>query len=814
MRWLRNISLRAKLVLVAMLTSLGALVLAAGGFALHDLTTFRSHLLSRLAFAAEIVAQSSTAALEFNDPKPVQEILAVLKADPHLMAAVVYDGRGAPFVSFVRADQTKMFRPPAPQADQKVFAGQTASVFRRVRMGGNTLGTVYLVSDTREMNARLQRDAGIAALVLLASVVAALLLCSKLQALISKPVVALSETARRVAEFRNYALRAPKSGEDEVGQLVDRFNEMLAEIQARDAALQQAQEDLERRVFERTRELQVEVGERRRAEDALRESQQLYSSLVEHLPICVFRKDAEGRFTFANSMFYQLTGQAPESLLGRTELDFLPEDVAHKRVDDDAKVMGTGATLELEETFHNARGETVHLHSFKVPVYGSDGTVKGTQGCCIDITDRKRMEQALAHERELLSTLMDHSPDHIYFKDTQSRFVKCSRALVLRLGMKHPNEAIGKGDADMFHADHAQAAFEDEQRIIRTGVPLIGKVEREVWLDGHVCWVLTTKMPYRDKSGKIIGTFGISKDITELKRAEAELEEVHRKLMETSRSAGMAEVATGVLHNVGNVLNSVNVSATVIADLVRKSRISGVAKVAGLLHEHAHDLGTFFRQDSRGPQIADYLAKLSEHLVQEQTTLLREIGLLSKHIEHIKEVVVMQQTYAKVSGVIEPLAAETLVEDALRMNSASLVRHDVHVVRDLAPAPRVLVDRHKVLQILINLISNAKHALDAAKTPHKQIRIRVQPQDNQVRICVEDNGVGIATENLTRIFQHGFTTRQSGHGFGLHSSALAARELGGSLRAYSDGPGRGARFVLKLPAEIPAAKPEALVCKT
>ncbi|HMJ92096.1 MAG TPA: ATP-binding protein, partial [Candidatus Acidoferrum sp.] len=321
-----------------------------------------------------------------------------------------------------------------------------------------------------------------------------------------------------------------------------------------------------------------------------------------------------------------------------------------------------------------------------------------------------------------------------------------------------------------------------------------------------VSWVLTSKMPYRDKLGAIIGTFGISKDITSLKKAESELESAHRQLIDASRRAGMAEVATGVLHNVGNVLNSVNVSTTVITDSVRQSKVSSVQKLAQWLHKETSNSGP--AADAKGEQLRSYVTKLAEHLETEQRTLLGELNLLCSHVEHMKEIVAMQQTYAKVSGVNEPLTPSSLVEDAIRMNSAALSRHDVHVTREFHEAPRVMVDRHKVLQILINLISNAKYALDAGCPEKKNLIIRIREANNRVAISLIDNGNGIATENLTRIFQHGFTTRKTGHGFGLHSSALAARELGGSLHGYSDGVGCGATFVLELPIEtIPPANP-------
>jgi len=174
---------------------------------------------------------------------------------------------------------------------------------------------------------------------------------------------------------------------------------------------------------------------------------------------------------------------------------------------------------------------------------------------------------------------------------------------------------------------------------------------------------------------------------------------------------------------------------------------------------------------------------------------------VGQHIEHIKEIVAMQQTYAKVSGVYESLAVVALVEDALRMNAAAFDRHGIELVREFAEnIPQVHVDRHKVLQILINLLRNAKYAMDAQSGHTKRLVARVGlASPDRVRITIADNGVGIAAEHLTRIFNHGFTTKKDGHGFGLHSGANAAKEMGGTLTAHSDGSGKGAEFTLELP---------------
>jgi signal transduction histidine kinase len=221
-----------------------------------------------------------------------------------------------------------------------------------------------------------------------------------------------------------------------------------------------------------------------------------------------------------------------------------------------------------------------------------------------------------------------------------------------------------------------------------------------------------------------------------------------------------------------------------------------------LIQEHKADLAAYLLGDSKGSQLPGYLIQLASHLTGEQADNLKELQLLQGNLEHIKEIVAMQQNYSKIAGVVETLPVAELIEDALRMNTAALARHEVQVVREYAEVPPVVVERHKVLQILVNLIRNAKYALDEGGRMDRRLTLRVAHNGGDfVHILVIDNGVGISTENLNRIFEHGFTTRKEGHGFGLHSGALAAREMGGTLTVSSEGVGKGATFTLALPTQ-------------
>ncbi len=305
----------------------------------------------------------------------------------------------------------------------------------------------------------------------------------------------------------------------------------------------------------------------------------------------------------------------------------------------------------------------------------------------------------------------------------------------------------------------------------------------------------------RDSVGMVSGLVCVAQDISERKKAERELERANKQLLETSRKAGMAEVATSVLHNVGNVLNSVNVSSAVISDKVKNSKIASFTKAVGLMEEHQSDLAAFLAHDERGRKLPGYLSKLAANLAYEQKEILQEVDSLAGNILHIKEIVATQQNYARVSGITESLLVRDLVEDALRINAGGMERHGVTVMREYADTPPVLVEKHKMLQVLVNLIGNAKYACEASTQSNKQVTLRVTHEDNWVKVSVIDTGVGISKENLARIFGYGFTTKKEGHGFGLHSSALAAKEMGGTLTVSSEGPEQGATFTLEIPVQ-------------
>jgi signal transduction histidine kinase len=305
----------------------------------------------------------------------------------------------------------------------------------------------------------------------------------------------------------------------------------------------------------------------------------------------------------------------------------------------------------------------------------------------------------------------------------------------------------------------------------------------------------------RDEIGAMARALAVFKENSiERQRLEfltRRLQETQAELLAAARQAGMAQIANNVLHNVGNVLNSVNISAGLVTSRIRDSKVQGLTRAVRLINDHAADLGDFLTNDEKGKLLPGYLNKLIAAIAEEQRCVIEELGSLATSVDHIKDIVAKQQSYAGVSSVVEAVQIQDLLEDALRINAESLARHQVTVVKQYADVPMLLLDKHLALQILLNLIGNAKQAMS------HQITLRVDVADlvdgRRLRIYVKDDGEGIAPQNLSRLFAPGFTTRKNGHGFGLHSCALAAKEMDGTLTARSEGPGKGAVFTLELP---------------
>jgi PAS domain S-box-containing protein len=539
----------------------------------------------------------------------------------------------------------------------------------------------------------------------------------------------------------------------------------------------------------------MDITERKRTEESLR----LQSAALEAAANAIVITDRNGTIQSVNPAFTALTGYTALEAVGQNPriLKGGKQDEAFYRKLWQTISSGQVWTGELTNRRKDGSlyAEEMTITSLRNP----DGVIIRYIAIKQDITERKRAAESLRQSEEQFRAMFDLASVGIAQSDPHTeQWLRVNKKMCEITGYS-AGELLQLRVPDITYPEDRQVDQEAFERVVRGEAPDYRMEKRYIRKDGALVWVNVNMTVIRDAAGQPLRTVAAIEDITERRRAQAELENLQRQLVDASREAGMAEIATSVLHNVGNVLNSINVSTGLVVASVKKSRAPSLARVVILLQEHAQDLGAFITQDSRGKHVPAHLAQLAEHLQAEQEANVRELELLRRNVDHVKEIVALQQNYASFGGVKEMINVVDLVEDSLRINEGALSRHEVEVVREFGSVPTLNVEKHKILQILVNLLRNAKYACHDSGRADKRLTVRVANGEGRIRISVIDNGVGIPPENLTRIFNHGFTTRKDGHGFGLHSGALAAQEMGGSLTVHSDGPGQGAAFTLELP---------------
>lgn len=390
--------------------------------------------------------------------------------------------------------------------------------------------------------------------------------------------------------------------------------------------------------------------------------------------------------------------------------------------------------------------------------------------------ERKRAEEALAHERDLLHTLLDNLPDRIYFKDAQSRFTRISRAVAEQFRLGHPREAMGKTDRDFFSAQHAASALHDEALVMQSGQPILGKVEQEILPDGSVTWALTSKLPLKNRQGKIIGNFGISRDITELKKIEEQLQTERQALQEANeelaRHKDELQKALSDLQQTHEDLKSAQFQ------LIQAEKMQSIGRLAaGVAHEVKNPLG-ILRMG------ADYLAQNLKSQDENVALILADMTDAIKRADSI------------IMGLLDfsvPHALDTHAEDlsAILDQSLGLVRHalsegGINLVRELATdLPPIWLDRNKIKQVFVNLLTNAIHAMPSGgtltvRTSSRPLQAHEVDRNAGLRLAdrfragqtvvlaeVIDTGCGIPEEKLAQIFDPFFTTKPTGKGTGL-----------------------------------------------
>ncbi len=322
-------------------------------------------------------------------------------------------------------------------------------------------------------------------------------------------------------------------------------------------------------------------------------------------------------------------------------------------------------------------------------------------------------------------------------------------------------------------------------------------------IDNQPHWVHSIGKPKFDNaSGKCVGLSGTIVSIDAKKKADENLQNLNKQLVIAARRAGMAEVATSVLHNIGNIMNSVNVSSNALMDKLNETKLSGLGRISKLIKEHQRDFERFVTEDSIGKNLVIYLEKLPDFWETRKAMFLQELNEINGNIKNIKDIISAQQVLSGTVGTYEETHACEIIQESIKLHKDNFANGNINFVFECSDQLRFITDRVKFLQILVNLVKNAYEAVmeDTVENKNKRIKVTVDEKDTaSVCIKVIDNGVGVRKENLEKIFSHGFTTKKSGHGFGLHSSAICAYELGGLLTVESEGEGKGCTFTLLLP---------------
>ena len=557
------------------------------------------------------------------------------------------------------------------------------------------------------------------------------------------------------------------------------------------AEMERAQQMTERRIVERTAELHRTTAEAERL-----------ALVARYTDNAVVITNAQARIEWVNEGFVRCTGftldevrgQVPGHLLQGPQTD--PDTVALMRAR-----LRAGEGFEVEVVNYDKQRKPYWVAIECRPIHDDAGNVTRFIAIESDITSRKKDEQQL----RLYGKAFSEANDAIIISEAEPinepgpRIQSVNTAFERMTGYKS-EEVIGQSPRILQGEKSDPATRERIRERLRSWQPVREEI-LNYRKDGSAFWVELNIAPLADQEGRFTHWVSVQRDVTDRKEQEAERARLSQELADASRQAGMAEVATGVLHNVGNVLNSVNVSTQLLIERSQKSPVATLCKASELVCEHESDLADFVTNHPGGRHLPLFLKQLAERCTENDASIAEELNILNRHIDHIRQIIATQQSLARSVYVRMNVQMEDVLEDAVLTLRESFQRHEIELIRQFDSVPTIISDRNQILQILVNLLKNAKQAIEAWPESSRELFLRQFVTDDELVVEVADTGTGIPQENLARVFAHGFTTKPDGHGFGLHSCANAARTLGGDLQVHSEGTGCGAVFRLTLPLE-------------
>ncbi|HEY4975326.1 MAG TPA: PAS domain-containing protein [Steroidobacteraceae bacterium] len=490
----------------------------------------------------------------------------------------------------------------------------------------------------------------------------------------------------------------------------------------------------------------------------------------------------------------------PESIAaaGKALFDqILPEDGNTARLRINQALAQHEQILSSRSRLRAPDGSVRHMQTYQRLFYNEQGEPARALGAMLDVTESYQRQVELEALSIRFSVATRAAKAGVWEFQAESGDIWWNDAMYEIYGVAPENFRPDMTNAlAMIHPDdlpHAQAAWSEalqhsdqlntQYRIIRP--------------DGSIGYIDSVAAVVTDPDTQQRRLVGIALDISQRVEAEQRERQLQKQLREASHQSGMAEVATGVLHNVGNALNSLGIAYSTAQTRLKAYQVDRVARVAAMLEEHRGSLADFLTNDERGKQLPAYLSALGARLNADADAVQLEFDALNRHIQYLRHIVQAQQSYARVGDAHEQVNVGELLETALTLKSDEL--KGTEIIRDIGELPTVRTDRYKLLQILVNFVANACDAMAANRPRAARLAIHVHAALGQLEIAIEDSGIGIAPELLARVWEFGFTTKAHGHGFGLHSAAVAAQQLGGAVDAQSGGIGRGARFSVTIP---------------